>query len=123
MLQRRETDAAGNTVWRDTEAVRAALSAIDDQSCHACVRAERAFLYALGADCHSPVAAHAVMKDERIHMRAQILTTDGSEQAHADALFADADGPAPASLARDLLGEASEKLAALFSGPDASAAS
>ncbi|WP_246449429.1 hydroxymethylbilane synthase [Novosphingopyxis iocasae] len=123
MLPAPAQGAIGVETLAENEAVRAALSAIDDQSCHACVRAERAFLYALGADCHSPVAAHAVMKDERIHMRAQILTTDGSEQAHADALFANADGPAPASLARDLLGEASEKLAALFSGPDGGGAS
>lgn len=97
-------------------AAREALAAIDDAACHACVTAERALLYALGADCHSPVAAHAVMKDGRIRMSAQILTNDGSEQQRADALFADAEGPAPASLARDLLGGASAALAALFAG-------
>ena len=95
---------------------RAALAAIDDAACHACVTAERALLYALGADCHSPVAAHAVMKDGRIHMTAQILTVDGSDQQRADALFAEATGPAPASLAAELLQGASPPLAALFAG-------
>ena len=115
MLPAPAQGAIGIETLASHEAARAALAAIDDRACHACVTAERALLYALGADCHSPVAAHAVMKDERIHMRAQILTNDGREQMRADALFADAGGPAPANLARDLLGDASAALAALFS--------
>ncbi len=116
MLPAPAQGAIGIETLASNDAARAALDKIDDRACHACVAAERALLYALGADCHSPVAAHAVMKDERIHMTAQILTNDGSEQMRADALFADAGGPAPANLARDLLGGASEALAALFAG-------
>ena len=119
MLPAPAQGAIGIETLAANDAAHAAFDAIDDRACHACVAAERALLYALGADCHSPVAAHAVMKDERIHMTAQILTNDGSEQVRADALFADAGGPAPANLARDLLGGASGKLAALFSdAPD-----
>ncbi len=94
----------------------AAIAAIDDDACNACIRAERAFLYALGADCHSPVAAHAVKKYGRIHMTAQILSNDGSEEQRGDAIFADPDGTGPANLARDLLGAASAALAGLFAG-------
>lgn len=116
MLPAPAQGAIGIETLEGNEAARAVLGAIDHPACHACVSAERALLYALGADCHSPVAAHAVMTNERIHMTAQILTNDGSEQVRADALFADADGPAPAALARDLLGGASAALAGLFVG-------
>ena len=114
MLPAPAQGAIGVETLASSEMARAVLAAIDDTACHACVTAERALLYALGADCHSPVGAHATMKDQRIHMSAQILTTDGSEQQRADAVFADPGGSAPANLARDLLGSSSETLAALF---------
>ena len=41
----------------------AAARALDDAPTHACLRAERALVRALDADCHTPVGAHATLDD------------------------------------------------------------
>jgi hydroxymethylbilane synthase len=85
----------------------ALAAAIDDADTHACVDAERAFLAALGGDCHSAVAAHAAMRGGVPHLRAEILSADGRE-VHAG------EGDDPAALAARLLGQASPALRAMF---------
>jgi hydroxymethylbilane synthase len=82
--------------------LRALIDAIDHRPTHDAVTAERAFLAALGGDCHSAVAALA---DGGL-VKAEILSADGSE-VHAG------EG-APAELARKLLAEASPALRAMF---------
>lgn len=94
--------------------MRALLDAIDDSQTHACVRAERALLAALGADCRSPVAALAVRSGAGLHLRAEILTEDGSECRSGEAMLLQT-GDAEA-LARRLLDGASPRLRALFTG-------
>ena len=42
-----------------------AVAALDDPETHACLRAERALVGALEADCHTPVGAHAVLEGAR----------------------------------------------------------
>ena len=94
--------------------VRDLLSAIDDAATSRCVRAERALLAALGADCRSPVAALARVEDGRLWLRVQILSEDGSEQQQGEARFEAAEEAA--GLARRLLADASPGLRKHFSG-------
>jgi hydroxymethylbilane synthase len=103
-----ETLAANNDV-------RALLGAIDDATTNACVTGERALLAALGADCRSPVAALAVRSGAGLHLRAEILTEDGSECRTGEAMLLRR-GDA-AALAQRLLDGASPRLRALFTGP------
>ena len=78
------------------------LAMIDHQPTHAAVSAERAFLAALGGDCHSAVAALA--QDGIV--KAEILSADGSEIQAGEG--------EPAELARRLLAQASPALRAMF---------
>ncbi len=94
--------------------LRELIGAIDDAATRACVKAERALLASLGADCRSPVAALATVKGDALRLRAEILTLDGSEQV-ADERLVRHDGDA-AALAQALLGRASPALRTLFAG-------
>ena len=78
------------------------MATIDHSPTHDEVSAERAFLSALGGDCHSAVAARA----SRGVVRAEILSADGSEIRAGEG--------EPAELARRLLAEASPALRAMF---------
>jgi len=95
--------AIGVEILADRDDLRVLLAAIDDRPTHEAVDAERAFLAALGGDCHSAVAALA----EGGRLRAEILSADGRE-VHAG------DGE-PEDLARRLLAQASAALRAMFS--------
>lgn len=100
--------AVGIEVLADNAPVRALVAAIDHAETHRCVAAERAFLAALGGDCHSAVAARAVLDGGTIRIEAEILSADGGE-VRAGA------GGDPAALAARLLAEASPALRAMFS--------
>jgi hydroxymethylbilane synthase len=114
MLPAPAQGAVGIEARRDDAEVRAWLAAIDDAATSVCVRAERALLARLGADCRSPVAALAVVADGGLRLRAQILMPDGSESVEDEALIG---GPDEAgALAADLLGRASPELRAHFNG-------
>jgi len=103
MLPAPAQGAIGVEVRAGDDRVRALVEAIDDEPAHRCIAAERAFLAALGGDCRSAVAAHAI--DGRL--RAEILSPDGREvQAGED--------EDPAELARRLLAQASPALRAMF---------
>ena len=78
------------------------LAAIDHRPTHEAVKAERAFLAALGGDCHSAVAALATGGV----VKAEILSADGSE-----AVSGEGD---PDELALRLLAGASPALRAMF---------
>ena len=56
----------------------AIVEAIDHADTSACVRAERALLARLGADCHSPVAALAALAGETLSLRAELIAEDGA---------------------------------------------
>jgi hydroxymethylbilane synthase len=88
--------AAGRDDLRDL------LAAIDHKPTHAAVAAERAFLAALGGDCHSAVAALA----QGGVLRAEILSADGREVHQSEG--------EPAELAARLLAAASPALRATF---------
>ncbi|MFN3284855.1 MAG: hydroxymethylbilane synthase [bacterium] len=56
---------------------------IDHPPTHAAVRAERAFLRALGGGCTLPVGALATVEGERVSLRVRVLSEDGSRQVSA----------------------------------------
>jgi hydroxymethylbilane synthase len=89
------------------------LAAIDNEPTSRCVHAERALLAALGGDCHSAIAARAVIDGETMRLDAEILSADGSE-VRTGSIQLD-DGARPAVLAADLLDRASPALRAMFS--------
>jgi hydroxymethylbilane synthase len=69
----------------DDAATLALLAKIDHAESRACVEAERAFLSALGGDCHTPLAGHARLLDEgkRLHFEGWVGAADGGEQVRA----------------------------------------
>ncbi len=69
----------------DDAATLALLAKIDHAESRACVEAERAFLSALGGDCHTPLAGHSRLLDEgkRLHFEGWVGAADGGEQVRA----------------------------------------
>lgn len=117
MLPAAQQGAIGIETLAAREDMRALLAAIDHDVTSRCVAAERAFLEALGADCHSPVAALAQEEAGRITLRAQLLTNDGGEAVANDVTYDRRDaGKAARALAATLLDAASPALRALFAG-------
>ncbi len=80
-----------------------ALAAIGDAAAMQAALNERAFLAALGGNCHSPIGAHFA---DGV-LRGQLLTEDGREAVRGS-------GNDPAELAHELLDRASPALRALF---------
>jgi hydroxymethylbilane synthase len=115
MLPAPAQGAVGIEARADDAKMLALLAAIDHEATSLCVRAERALLAALSADCRSPVAALAEMTGaDAIRLRAEILSEDGALFEAGEASFALGDAAAPARLARSLLDRASPTLRALF---------
>jgi hydroxymethylbilane synthase len=106
--------AIGVEVRSADRRVRALVAAIDHRPTHACVAAERRLLEGLGGSCRSPVAALALLEDDRIRLRAEILTEDGSEAETCDRTYAAGNDKVPLELAREMLGAAAPRLRALF---------
>jgi hydroxymethylbilane synthase len=94
--------AIGVEVLAERDDLRTLLTTIDHRPTHEAVNAERAFLAALGGDCHSAVAALA----DGQTVKAEILSADGGEIRSGEG--------EPAALARRLLAEASPALRAMF---------
>ncbi|WP_298688269.1 hydroxymethylbilane synthase [uncultured Sphingomonas sp.] len=116
MLPAPAQGAVGIEARTDDVATRALLAAIDDRATHICVLAERALLAALGADCHSPMAALARLDGDRIDIAAELLSEDGAHRC-ADRTTIRADRPEEAGALADLLlARASPVLARLFTG-------
>lgn len=94
--------AIGVEILAERADLAALLAAIDHRATHQSVAMERAFLAALGGDCHSAVAALA--EDGRLS--AEILSPDGREVQSGEG--------EPAALAGALLDRASPALRARF---------
>ena len=90
------------------------LSTVSNSITYHCVMAERAFTRALGATCHSPVAAFCVLEDGDLRMRGQLFSADGSEMVEDRAVFDWGDFGSPEQLARSLLAKAPESIRRLF---------
>jgi hydroxymethylbilane synthase len=58
--------------------VQEALAAIVDADTFACLLAERGLARELGADCHTPLGAHATVRGDRLRLRAWVGSADGS---------------------------------------------
>lgn len=71
-------------------AAHALVSCVNDEASAHCVRAERAFLAGLGADCSVPVAGYARYEGDTLTLRAVYYTPDGREFriSHSGALDA-----------------------------------
>ncbi|MBV9884479.1 MAG: hydroxymethylbilane synthase [Sphingomonadaceae bacterium] len=95
--------AIGVEILAGREKLRELLLAIDHKPTHEAVMTERAFLAALGGDCHSAVAALA----RGGTLEGEILSADGSEIQAGEG--------APEELAARLLAAASPALRAMFS--------
>lgn len=94
--------AIGVEILAERRDLRDLLAAIDHPETHRAVGTERAFLAALGGDCHSAVAALA----SGLFLTAEILSPDGREAHKGEG--------APADVARGLLERASPSLRAMF---------
>ena len=75
---------------------------------------ERALLAALSADCHSPVAALAVLEGDTVFVRAELFAEDGSAHVGGTARGAVDDGTLAEGLATDLLARAPDSVRRLF---------
>lgn len=106
--------AVGVEIRADDDTARAFVAAIDDLPTHQAVRAERGFLAALGADCHSPVAALARIDGDVLTLTAQLLAQDGSAHVDGAASGAIDDIDLPRTLAETLLDRAPPSVARLF---------
>lgn len=99
--------AVGIEAMASNDRIRALLAPINHAPTFACVMAERAFLAALTADCHSPVAAQARYDGDALRIRGEILTEDGK-------LHEAGESDDPEVLARALLDRAPPALRAIF---------
>ncbi len=108
--------AVGIEARADDAAVLGLLAAIDDAATHRCVRAERALLAALNADCHSPVAALATIDDGGLQLRAVLYAADGTASVERAICSTGDDAAAAQALSAALLVDAPAGIAALFGG-------
>jgi hydroxymethylbilane synthase len=116
MLPAPAQGAVGIEARAGDAATLALLAAIDHRDTHICVLAERALLAALGADCHSPMAALARIDGGTIDIVAELLSEDGAHKC-ADRMTIRATHPGDAgTLADRLLAQAPPPLARLFAG-------
>lgn len=56
------------------------LSHINDSVSQACGIAEQTMVRTLQGDCHSPIAAHAVVTDDTLMLQGQVLSLDGARE-------------------------------------------
>jgi hydroxymethylbilane synthase len=95
----------------DDEDVHQIVSQIDERDVAAQIRAERAFLFELGGDCHTPIAAFATIHGIRLRLRALVISPDGRERVEGSA---EGEIAAPemlgATLGRELLGRGPRRL-------------
>jgi len=97
----------------DDAGTRALLAAIEDGAAATAVRAERAFLLAVGGDCNTPLAAHATAAGGRVVLRVLVTDLDGRRwlEEAGSAPAADAEGLGRALAERLLAAGAREILA------------
>ncbi|MDA1191326.1 MAG: hydroxymethylbilane synthase [Candidatus Poribacteria bacterium] len=69
--------ALGIELRADDDETQRLLMAIHDEPTSTAVRAERAFLRALGGGCHVPIAAYGVIVGDRIELQGLVAGVDG----------------------------------------------
>ncbi len=85
MLPAPAQGAVGIECRADDAVMLGLLAAIDHAETSRAVRCERALLAALDATCHSPVAALATIAGNRLTLRAELLSEDGTDHVTAEA--------------------------------------
>src|SRR5438309_172989 len=90
------------------------LSTVSNGITYNCVMVERAFTRALGATCHSPVAAFCAFEDGNLRLRAQLFSEDGADMVEGRAVLECGDNSPAEALARELLGGAPASIRRLF---------
>ena len=108
--------AVGIEVRAEDARARELVGAISHADTHAAVSAERALLEALGADCHSPVAALATIEGNRLTLRAELYAQDGSAHVTGSTEGSVGDVALAPGLAQDLLARAPDSVRRLFAG-------
>ena len=68
------------------------LRPLDHPTTNAAIRAERAYLAALGSGCAAPVAAHAVVAADALTLHAMIADPDGGRMVRDTVARADRRG-------------------------------
>ncbi len=114
MLPAAAQGAIGIDILRENKSAADILCAINHAPTYDCVMAERALLFALGGNCHSPVAAYAQYDSDQIWMRGALYNMDGSAQVSGEIRFSPSDQGAPATLSQQLWNSASPEIRALF---------
>jgi hydroxymethylbilane synthase len=69
--------AIGIESRRDDPEVNALLQALHDPGTALCVSAERAFNHRLNGGCQAPIAGHAELKGDRLHLRGLVASPEG----------------------------------------------
>jgi hydroxymethylbilane synthase len=96
--------------------LRAWLAPLANAETTACTLAERAVSRALGGSCQVPLAAHAVLRDDGLWLRALVAEPDGSQVLRAQARGgADQAETLGAAVAQDLLGQGASDILARLS--------
>jgi hydroxymethylbilane synthase len=106
--------ALGLECRTDDTITQSVLTTVNNQITFWAVQAERAFTRALGATCHSPVAALALLDDGELHIRAQLFAEDGSAMIEDKAVFDCGDDACPRELALRMLENAPASIRSLF---------
>ena len=101
----------------DTE-LRDLLAAINHAPSFAAVTAERALLWALGGNCHSPIAVLTEHVGGQLVMTALLLSPDGAEEVRSETTFAPGDLGVPHALAAELLDRAGSDIRVHFDPPE-----
>lgn len=84
------------------------IGVLDEPEARVLIDAERAFLSEIGAGCHTPVGALAMLSGSTIDLHAQLFSDDGSRVVEGDEVGRDP-FEVGAGLAKRLLGELLEK--------------
>ena len=72
--------AIGIETRKDDARIRELLAPLNDADTAVRVAAERGFLERLEGSCRTPLAAHAVIRDDAVHLTAEALTLDGAQR-------------------------------------------
>lgn len=100
----------------DNAPIQALLKGINDDAAWHCLMAERHFLEALGGNCHSAVAAYALLQGDRLHLDTALYSEDGADCLRHNISLTIGDNAAIAALAREMLDAAPDSITRLFAG-------
>lgn len=102
----------------DRADVIAALAVLADRDTTLATTAERAFSRALAGSCHTPLAAHAVLRHNELWLRGLLASRDGSEVMRGDKSASVADVAAADALGQALADEFLARGAARLTGSE-----